>query len=237
MNRTKEKELLKLARQGDEAARAELITGLMSQVKYIAKDYVHKGLEWDDIVQEGRIGLIKALDYILRKPDFEVRVWTYAKRKVRDRIRDAFYQYSNTIRQPKSFIKKQRMLKAANDLMSQQITETNYDNPFADGSGHRLDGLLVEQDDWNRETLHDKLMEILDNYLTFTEADIIMLKFGFGHEYFDTPDWQKPNKALTFKQIAEITNSTIKFVKFNYQSAMEKLQKEEVQFQLIEWRR
>ena len=237
MNRTKEKELLKLARQGDEVARAALITGLMSQVKYIAKDYVHKGLDWDDIVQEGRIGLIKALDYILKKPDFEVRVWTYAKRKVRDRIRDAFYQFSNTIRQPKSFIKKQRMLKAANELISQQITETNYDNPFSEGSGHRLDGLLVEQDNWNRLTLHDKLMEVLDLYLTFEEADVIKLKFGFGHEYFDTPDWQKPNKALTFQKIADITKTPLKYVKFRYHSAMQKLQSEEVQYQLIEWRR
>lgn len=232
MNRTAERELLAKAKRGDEAARSELIEGLMSQVKYIAKDYVNKGLEWDDLVQEGRIGLIKAIDYILKKDDFEVRVWTYAKRKVRDRIRDSFYQHANTIRQPKSYIKKQRIAAAANSLSAAVISETNYDN-LANG----LDNMFIKQDAWNRITLHDKLMEIIDVYLTIDEAEAIQLHFGFGHEYFDTPDWQKPNKPLTLKKIAEIKNWPAKYVKKQIKSGMEKLQQEEVKYQLIEWRR
>lgn len=237
MNKIREVELLGLSKDGCEASRHLLIEGLMSQVKYIAKDYVNKGLEWDDLVQEGRIGLIKAIDYIIKKDEFEIRVWTYAKRKVRDRIRDAFYSYANTIRQPKSFIKKQRLLAASNSLAAAIIQETNYDNPSSQFKYGRLDGLYIEQDNWNRLTLHDKLMEIIDFYLTFEEADVVLLKYGFGHEYFDTPDWQKPNKALTMKKIGEITGDTNQRIKVLHDSALLKLQQEEVQFQLIEWRR
>ena len=101
----------------------------------------------------------------------------------------------------------------------------------------RLDGLNIFQDIWNRETLHDKLMEILDLYLTVDEEAIIQLRFGFGHEYFDTPDWQKPNKPLTMKKIAELTGHSPKQVKAKLDSAMEKLQQEEVKYQLMKWRR
>lgn len=236
MNKFKEAELLELARNGDGDARHLLITNLMHQVKYIAKDYANKGLDWDDIVQEGKIGLIKSVDYILKLEVFDVRVWTYAKRKVRDAIRGCFYAYANTIRQPKSFIKKQRALAMANSLESNIIQETNYDND-SDFKYGRLDGLLIEQDNWNRLTLNTKLLEILDSYLSFDESEIIKLKFGFGHEYFDTPDWQKPNKALTVKQIASVTKIAPKKIKAIYDSALAKLQTEEVKYQLLEWKR
>lgn len=236
MNRQQEQHLLALAKTGDMAARSTLIENLMHQVKYIAKDYVNKGLDWDDILQEGKIGLIKAVDYILKLEDFDVRVITYAKKKIRDSIRSAFYQFGNTIRQPRSYIKKQRLLAASNSLFAAVIQETNYNNTLDDGPTIWSDPADL-QDNWNRLTLHDKLIEIIDVYLTNQEKDIVQLKFGFGHDYFDTPDWQKPNKALTLKQISEVTDMSAKNVKMHLHNAMEKLQQEEVKYQLLEWRR
>lgn len=45
---------------GDEQALEELVTGNLGLVKWIAKRWVGRGLEWDELVSLGNVGLIKA---------------------------------------------------------------------------------------------------------------------------------------------------------------------------------
>lgn len=50
------------ARQGDTEARNQLIEANLLLVVNIARQYLRPGVEWLDLIQEGNIGLIKAVD-------------------------------------------------------------------------------------------------------------------------------------------------------------------------------
>lgn len=62
INAAKEKKLVKLARKGNANAKNELISSNLRFVFDIAKRYAGKGVPMGDLISEGNIGLIKALD-------------------------------------------------------------------------------------------------------------------------------------------------------------------------------
>lgn len=68
--------LLKRAKEGDSAARERLVLENMGLVKSIARRYVGRGQELDDLIQIGLIGLIKAVDRF--DMGYEVQFSTYA---------------------------------------------------------------------------------------------------------------------------------------------------------------
>ena len=55
-------QLLRLAKEGDITARDRLITENMGLVVSVAKRYIGRGQELEDLIQIGLIGLIKAVD-------------------------------------------------------------------------------------------------------------------------------------------------------------------------------
>ncbi len=63
-------------RRGDEAAREELIEGNMALVKSVVKRYLGRGAEYEDLLQLGSMGLIKAIDNF--DLSFGVHFSTYA---------------------------------------------------------------------------------------------------------------------------------------------------------------
>lgn len=67
---------LLLARQGDSQARDIVINNNMALVGSIAKKYIGKGCEWEDLLQIGTVGLIKAMNKF--DVSFDVKFSTYA---------------------------------------------------------------------------------------------------------------------------------------------------------------
>ena len=57
-----ERELSRRAREGDAAARARLIECNLRLVISIAKKYRGRGVSFEDLIQEGNAGLIKAVE-------------------------------------------------------------------------------------------------------------------------------------------------------------------------------
>ena len=55
-------ELLKNAKEGSEEAKSQLITHNMPLIKSIAKRYRNKQVEYDDLLQLGALGLVKAIN-------------------------------------------------------------------------------------------------------------------------------------------------------------------------------
>lgn len=97
--------LIKAAQKGDESAKEKLIVRNTALVKSIVKKFLNRGVEFDDLMQIGSLGLVKAvLGY---DPSFEVRFSTYAvpmiageiKRFLRD---DGIIKVSRSLRE-KSF--------------------------------------------------------------------------------------------------------------------------------------
>ncbi len=97
--------LIKAAQRGDEEAKETMIVRNTALVKSIVKKFLNRGVEFDDLMQIGSLGLVKAvLGY---DPSYDVRFSTYAvpmiageiKRFLRD---DGIIKVSRSLRE-KSF--------------------------------------------------------------------------------------------------------------------------------------
>ncbi|MDE6275026.1 MAG: SigB/SigF/SigG family RNA polymerase sigma factor [Clostridia bacterium] len=69
-------ELLNLAKAGDESAKSTLISENMPLIKSIARRYRNKQVEYDDLLQLGALGLVKAINNF--DLSFNVKFSTYA---------------------------------------------------------------------------------------------------------------------------------------------------------------
>lgn len=83
-------------------AKEELITTNLRLVVNISKKYTNRGLTFSDLIQEGNLGLIKAVS----KYDYSTgnRFSTYASWWIRQAITRAIYDKSRTIRLPVHFV-------------------------------------------------------------------------------------------------------------------------------------
>lgn len=76
LTREDEVRLSQRARRGDERARQTLATSNLALVISVAKKYADRGARMDDLVQEGNIGLLKAIEHY--DPKKGTRFATYA---------------------------------------------------------------------------------------------------------------------------------------------------------------
>jgi RNA polymerase nonessential primary-like sigma factor len=93
----------RLVRQGDFAARQKMIEHNLRLVVNIAKHYTGRGLQLLDLIEEGNLGLIHALEKF--DPERGFRFSTYATWWIRQGIERAIMIQSRTIRLPVHVIK------------------------------------------------------------------------------------------------------------------------------------
>jgi RNA polymerase primary sigma factor len=93
-----EKELAIRIDNGDKAARDRMIESNLRLVVKIAKRYINRGLPFLDLIEEGNLGLIKAVERF--KIAKECRFSTYATWWIRQSIERALVNQSRTIRLP-----------------------------------------------------------------------------------------------------------------------------------------
>ncbi len=93
-----EKELAARIDLGEKAARDKMIESNLRLVVKIAKRYINRGLPFLDLIEEGNMGLIKAVERF--KLSKECRFSTYATWWIRQSIERALVNQSRTIRLP-----------------------------------------------------------------------------------------------------------------------------------------
>jgi RNA polymerase nonessential primary-like sigma factor len=98
-----ERELARRVRQGDFAARQKMIERNLRLVVNIAKHYLNRGIPLLDLVEEGNLGLIHALEKF--DPERGFRFSTYATWWIRQNIERAIMNQSRTIRLPVHVVK------------------------------------------------------------------------------------------------------------------------------------
>jgi RNA polymerase primary sigma factor len=117
-----EKDLARRIERGDLIAKETLIYSNVRLVASIAKKYNGQGLSYDDLVQEGFFGLIRATEKFDYRKGF--RFSTYATNWVRQSIQRALENKARTIRLPTHVAQKARKIERASGKLSVQLGRT-----------------------------------------------------------------------------------------------------------------
>ena len=204
---TDQTELAVLAKNGDEAARTALVLMNEKFVYMVARQYMGQGLDLADMVQEGNIGLLKAIT--LYEPETGNKFLTYASWWIKQAILQALGEFNRQVRLPVNRInvlERYRKVKAAltqelqceptqaqilqamgieaHELYDQHSTSYNSPRYGEDGEGTLLDTLpdnIAAPDD---ALISQGFLEELDLVLDqLSERERLIIKMSYGITY------------------------------------------------------
>ncbi len=115
----------RLVQKGDPKARAKMIESNLRLVVKIARRYYNRGLEFLDIIEEGNLGLMRAVEKF--DPERGFRFSTYATWWIRQTIERAIMNQTRTVRLPIHVLRElNTYLSMARELMKSQEHEPTH---------------------------------------------------------------------------------------------------------------
>ncbi len=196
LSNQEEKFLLAKLEEGDKTVRSVLIERNLRLVVYIARKYENTGIDIEDLVSIGTIGLIKAVNtFDVSK---NIKLATYASRCIENEIL-MYLRKNNKKKSEVSFDEPLNVDWDGNELKLSDVLGTDMDLIYK----------YIEEE-VDRELLAEA-MEIL----TERERKIMVLRFGLNEE----------NKELTQKEVAEILGISQSYISRLEKKIIKKLQK------------
>lgn len=128
-----EQNLAKLMVEGDEAAKEKLINANLRLVVSIAKRYVGRGMQFLDLIQEGNLGLMKAVDKFDHTKGFKFS--TYATWWIRQAITRSIADQARTIRIPVHMVETINKLVKVSRVLLQQLGREPTQSEIAEAMG------------------------------------------------------------------------------------------------------
>ncbi|MGI6201299.1 MAG: RNA polymerase sporulation sigma factor SigE [Christensenellales bacterium] len=158
-----ERQVIARLAQGDQSARAVLIERNLRLVVYIAKKFDNTGVNIEDLISIGTIGLIKAVNTF--DPSKKIKLATYASRCIENEI----------------LMHLRRSVKLKAEVSLEEPLNVDWD-----GNELLLEDILGTEGDVVTKTLDDEvdktlLMEAMEQ-LSDRERRIIRLRFGLSGE-------------------------------------------------------
>jgi len=203
LEKESEEAAIKALRQGDDAARQLLIEHNLRLVVYISKRFENTGINIEDLISIGTIGLIKAVNTF--NSGKNIKLATYASRCIENEI----LMYLRKI--------------------NAQRTEVSFDEPLnTDWDGNELllsDILGTDEDEVSRPLEDDAdrqmLMEAIDS-LEEREREIILLRFGLPH-----------GREYTQKEVADMLGISQSYISRLEKRIIDRLRREMLRLQQI----
>ncbi|TDX53006.1 RNA polymerase sporulation sigma factor SigE [Orenia marismortui] len=195
LSNKEEEYLLAKLEKGDQAVRSVLIERNLRLVVYIARKFDNTGIDIEDLVSIGTIGLIKAVNtFDVSK---NIKLATYASRCIENEIL-MYLRKNNKKRSEISFDEPLNVDWDGNELKLSDVLGTEIDLIYK----------YIEE-----EVDKELLIEAMEN-LTTREKKIMILRFGL----------QKNKQELTQKEVADILGISQSYISRLEKRIIEKLQ-------------
>lgn len=191
-----EKKLVELLADGNESAKQELIERNLRLVVYTAQKFENTGVNIEDLISVGTIGLIKAVSSF--KGDKNIKMATYASRCIENEIL-MYLRKNNKTKKEISIDEPLNTDSEGNELCVADVLGTEVDFVSSD----------VEMQD-ERAVVNEVLLE-----LPTREREIVDMRYGFS-----------TGKEMTQKEVADVLNISQSYISRIEKKILSRLKKE-----------